>query len=280
MNISSRLAAIFALATASAAHAATAEQAQALVQRFGIPQWQRATAQIKALKANPPNTAMADAWKSLDAETDTATGKAPLARATTPQSADDLMVLSSWLRWRILSENADPRYSYAYAANLHYMRDAKGDFRKEAATFFYHARLALAIDGARCVDRASPDSVAVGFETQPYFQPLVSQVTAMSGKEKGIAMLEAVSLEQLRGERPALGALCSRGAQSVLRAMASGRQPELQKPDGSSSAPATQQKTYTVDVSGIEPSLVPEDQWKQKRTEILNKTLQDAAGLL
>jgi hypothetical protein len=271
----------FCVTTGSADAAPTQEQIKQLIQKNGIPEWQIATAKIKAIHTNPPNSRAAEKWKTLDAETDVLTGKAPLERATTARDVNELHELSLWLRWRILSENADGRYSYAYAANLQHMLDRNGAplYAKEAAVFFFHARLALSIDGARCVDQASPESVAIGYESQPYVRGLIEQIEKMSKKEKAIAMLEAVTLEELRGERPLLGALCTRGAQAMLKAMAFGRKFVEVSPNDSSASESFG-KTYTIDISGIEPEVVPEEQWRKKRREVLDNYIRIAIEAL
>lgn len=247
----------------------------------GVPPWQRAIAQAKALRASPPDESTAEKWKLLDSETDPSTGKAPLARITSPSDAKDFQTVTAWLRWRILSENADGRYSYAYAANLHYMVKPDGTplYPMESAVFFFHARLALAIDGARCVDQSSPESVSFGFESQPYLRPLIERIDKMSKKERAIAILEAVTLEELRGERPPFVQLCAQGTTAMLRAMNAGRQPVEKSSDSSGNISALG-KTYAIDVSGIEPEMISEDQWKAKRRQILDQHVRNAAEAL
>jgi len=264
----------FSVATEAAP---TAEQLKKVIEKNGMPPWKLATEQVKAMRANPPNVLFATTWKALDSEVE----KAALARVTNPQDGNDLNALSMWLRWKILSENADGRYSYAYAANLNYMLDQKGIplYPTEAVVFFLHARLSLAIDGARCKDRASPESVVIGYETQPYLRPLIENVSKISKREKAIAMLEAVTLEELRGERPLLDGLCTRGAATALKALSAGRQVVKQSPNDSESQ-KTFGETYTIDTSGIEPSLLSEEEWKAKRRQILDSQIQSAAESL
>lgn len=285
MNISPRfLFGIFTIVTScafveAAVAAPTLEQMQQFMQKAAIPQWKNAASQMKSVRSSPPDAYAGETWAALDADTNVATGKAPLERVTTPRDGKDMFVLSTWLRWRILSENADARYSYAYASNLHYMRDSKGVFQKEAAVFFFLARLALAVDGARCVDQASPQSVGMGYETQRYIQPLMEQLSQMSKKDKAIAMLEAASIEEMRGERPMLVGLCTRGARTMLKAMTAGRQPERVTASDPRAADSLG-KTYSIDVSGIEPDLLPEDQWRKKRREILDTFISNAVEAL
>ncbi len=256
--------------------APTLEQVKQVLEKKAIPIWHNATTKIKHLIDNPPNAKSAETWKELDAGTNTTTGKAPLARATTAKDGEDLFLIASWLRWRILSENADPRYSYAYAADLHYMRDSRGDFHKDAAIFFYNAKLGLAIDGARCVDKASPESIALGFETQKYTQPLIENIAKMSKIDRASAMLEAVAIEEMRGERPLIEAFCTRDASSMLKAIASGNQPE-KIPSSDSNVAGD---TYSVDVSKVKPQVIPEIEWKKKRREILDGYVKTAIELL
>jgi hypothetical protein len=259
----------------------TVEQVRQVMEKRGAPQWQKSIAQIKAFRANPPDADIAEKWRQLDSETDPSTGKAPLARITSPRDARDFQDMTMWLRWRILSENADGRYSYAYAGNLHYMMKPDGTplYPVESVVFFFHARLALAIDGARCADPSGPESVAFGFESQPYFRPLIERIDKMSRKERAIAILEAVTLEELRGERQPFAALCTQGTKTMLRAMTEGRQP-VEMPSKGSGSMNGLGNTYAVDVSGIEPEMITEDQWRAKRKQILDQQVRNAAEAL
>lgn len=262
--------------TNNANAALTLEQIQQVLQKKAIPIWQNAATKIKYLIKNPPNSKAAETWKELDAETDITTGKAPLARATMAKDGNDLFLIATWLRWRILSENADPRYSYAYAADLHYMRDERGDFHKDAAIFFYNAKLGLDIDGARCADKASPQSIALGFETQKYVQPLIENIAKMSKLDKASAILEAVAIEEMRGERPLLEAFCTSGANSMLKAISAGSKPEKIK-SSDSKIPGD---TYSIDVSKVKPQVIPDIEWQKKRREILDGYVKSAIELL
>lgn len=246
-----------------------------LMQTNSIPQWEKARDQMRWLRLNPPNAAAAETWKSLDTETSFYTGIAPLTKATTPRDSKHLFDLSSWLRWSILSENADGRYSYAYALNLHRMRDENGNFNREAAVFFFHARLALKIDGARCADKSSVESIAAGYETQRNIQPLIEQISQMFLKERAIVLLEAVSLEEVRGERPILSYLCASGGQTILKAINLGRQSGETSPNTSHLG-----NTYSIDTSEIEPEVLPDDQWQKKRREILDDHIRSAINAL
>lgn len=257
--------------------APTVEQLKRVIERSGVPPWKQAIEQAKVLRTNTPNSNSSATWLALDAENE----KAAFARVTNPRDGNDLSILSMWLRWKILSENADGRYSYAYAANLNYMLDQNGLplYAKEAVIFFFHARISIAIDGARCKDQASPESVVYGYETQPYIQPLIEKVSKMSKRDKAFAMLEAVTLEQLRSERPLLDGLCTRGAATALKALAAGRQP-MEQNQNSSASQKLPGKTYAIDTSGIEPDLYSIEEWKVKRRQILDRFIQSAAESL
>ena len=250
----------------------TPEQARRYVDTRSIPQWQQAVAQARAFPARTRDARSASTWKALTEEV--ATGKAPLARATTPVDAVDMALLLDWLRWQVLSENADGRYSYAYAANLAWMRDPAGKpmFRMEGVVFLFHARLALTIDGARCVDATGPEGVMAGFETQPYFAPLLESLRTMPAQEKAAAWLEAISLEEVRGERPPFPALCNRGLATLHKALTAGRQP-VERP----AQPGAPGKTLALDTADSDPDLVPEAEWKALRRQLLEQQIRRAA---
>lgn len=256
--------------------ASTIDQLKLIIQKNGMPPWQKAVEQAKAMRENPSDMYAEGIWKSLDSE---APGKA-FSRVTNPKDGRDLYIFSLWLRWKILTQNADGRYAYAYAANLSYMLDKNGlpIYQKDAAVFFFHGRLSLMIDGMRCVDRASPESVVIAYEAQPYMRPVVEYIAKMASRERAIAMLEAVTLEELRGERPPLKDLCTQGALAAQKALSAGRIPiEKKKGDDSQGMLGTE---YHIDTSGIQPDLVSEEEWKLRRRQVLDNAIRDSAQAL
>jgi len=250
------------------------EQARRYIETRGMPQWQQAAVQARTFPARQRDPRSAATWKALTEEA--AAGKAPLVRATTPVDAVDMALLLDWLRWQVLSENADGRYSYAYAANLAWMKDPAGKpmFRMEGAVFLLHARLALTIDGARCLDRTGPEGVIAGFETQPYFAPVLESLRSLPAHERASAWLEAISIEEVRGERPPFPALCNRGPAAMRKARATGRQP-VEQP----SPPGSPGRTVAIDTTGIEPDLLPEAEWKGLRRQLLDEQMRRAAEM-
>ncbi|WP_394790411.1 hypothetical protein [Rhodoferax sp.] len=191
-------------------HAATFEEVQRIKSHVGIPRWKVAAQRAKAQLADPPDAATAATWRQLDAQTDPLVGKAPLEQTTASNKPEDLLVNASWLRWRILSENADARYSFAYAQNLSRMRNEEGDFDQEAAIFYFHAKLALTLDGMRCTDRTKAEHLMASYVAQDALQPLVQKIGRMQPEDKSAAILEAISLEEMLGERPVMAWLCPR----------------------------------------------------------------------
>lgn len=242
--------------------AMTREQAVQYITRVSMPAWRKAVDDIQNLRRNPLNRRMMETWVSLDTQTDLRTGQAPLARATSPRNANDMFLISGWLRWRILATNADGRYAYAYAANLHAMRDAKNKpYLKEAAVFFFHARLALTIDGARCADQRSAFDVMQRYEAQPRLQALMEDINQMSKKDAAWALLEAVALEGVRGERLPLPGLCTLGElQTNGTVGAPGKHLKPESPFHTNSVLPTAQ-----------PQLIDEKEWSAKRVEIMNQ---------
>lgn len=188
-------------------NATAAQRVQAYKDGVGRKRWQDAAQQVARVRSNPPSQAAAQLWQALDAGVDTASGRTPLARATTPQSGDELALSSTWLRQQVLNQHADGRHSYAYALNLSRM-GRPGEYLMEAAIFLAHARLALQVDADRCADKALAMDVMAGHESQAGLRELDRAVQALPPKQRATAMLEAVILEETLGERPALPWLC------------------------------------------------------------------------
>lgn len=270
------LVASFMCAPASAAP--TYEQLQLYKERVSIPAWKNESQEMEAVRAKLPAPEATRVWESITAASDRDTGKTPLARITNPRNDAELQLFSLWLRWQILSQNADGRYSYAYALNLIRMsRPSGGDYFKEAATFFLHARFALSLDGARCTDPTAMPAIILGYETQATMRPLVERIAKMPMKERAQVMLEAVAIEEMRGERVYRPWLCVKGASLVAEAFRQGRVPEtsIVPEDGSH---ITSGNTHTVDVTGIEPKLIPLDEWRKKRNQEIERTTKSIAS--
>ncbi|WP_295954997.1 hypothetical protein [Rhodoferax sp.] len=207
------LAAALLWACLGAAQATSFADIQRIKSTEGIPRWREAAERTRALRAAPPTDAAAAAWTSLDAETDPQVGKAPLDQTTGALNSADLLVNASWLRWRVLSENADARYSFAYAMDLARMRSGTNNldnYDDEAVIFFFHAKLALTLDGMRCTDRSKAEHLQTWYGGLDRLQPLLQKAARMPLPDKSAAILEAITMEEMLGERPAMGWLCPR----------------------------------------------------------------------
>ena len=261
--------------------APTEEQIKVVMAERSVPNWKKASVQASELRASPPNKSWSEFWRELDAQVKTVSGTAALAKASSPRDANELFANAAWLRWKILSDAGDGRFSYVYSFVLSHMKGPDGDYSREVAVFLYHARLAIAIDGARCADRSSPETFVSGYETQKTFQRLLEQVEKMAPKDKAIALLEAVAIEEMRGERPPYEWLCTQGVRTPLQAMNQGRLPQKVEPsDVDKSNILGRDNTYTIDTSGIKAEFVPENQWKKSRREILDRNISSAIKAL
>jgi rRNA maturation protein Nop10 len=225
-------------------HATSFEDIQRIKTTEGIPRWKQAALRAQALRADPPTAAAAAAWNALDAQTDPEVGKAPLSLTTGATGNTDLLLNASWLRWRILAENADARYSFAYAMDLGRMRNSEGNFDQEATIFLFHAKLALTLDGMRCTDRTKAEHLQTWYATLDRLQPVTQKAARMPRSEKSAAILEAITMEEMLGERPAMGWLCPRRAS-----------------DAETKAP---------------PRFLSDPEWRKYRTDLLEQLTRDA----
>lgn len=233
-------------AQAAAAQSASFEQIQRIKAEVAVPRWRDAANVSRVLRTNPPDAATAEQWQSLDADTDPSVGKMPLERirqAPIAQRNAD----ARWLRWRVLAENADARYSFAYAVQLVQMRDTQGDFEEEAVLFQLHGKLALTLDGVRCTDQTKVNHLQRWYTSQPDARQLEMKAANLTPARRASLVLEAIAIEDMRGERPAMGWLCPR------------REPE--------------NATGTAEVL---PRFLPDAEWRSKRAELLQQLARDA----
>lgn len=252
---------------------ATVEQINGVLTERSIPYWKKEMAQIKELRMSPPNPIWNQNWSGLDTIVKTVSGSAALTKASAPQDVNELFSNAAWLRWKVLADGADGRYSYIYALLLSHMAGPDGDYTREAVVFFLHARLALAIDGARCVDGSSPGVYVSGYESQSSFKRLIEKVEKMPVRARAVAAMEAIAIEEMRGERAPFEWLCTAGIKTSIQAVNQGRQ--FQKieanADGNSKINGAG-NTYAIDTTDISPNYIPENQWKKTRREMLDQS--------
>jgi hypothetical protein len=265
--------------------AATLEQAKDVMQRQGFATWRKAIADTRSFHANPTIPNALDTWEPLDRHV--AEGKHALALqlATTAEGLNNLNSKSFWLKWRVMSEKSDGRYSYAYATNLHYMRNQDGTplFLKESAVFFFHARISVAIDSLRCLEKGIGERIQLAHESQPMVHRMIAEVEKLPTAQKAAAILEAATLEEVLGERPARTDFCRQGVNAIREALTGGRTVKPLGPDEKIANPGLGQtpgNTYTIDVTGIDPALVPDDQWRKARRDYLDNVIRTAASAL
>jgi len=259
--------------------APTEDQVRQVLAERAIPNWKRAAAQISDLKNGLPTTSFQESWATLDDLAKSKSGTAATTRASNPRDADELLANSSWLRWKILADKADGRYSYSYSYLLGQMKNPGGDFLREAVVFFYHGRLAISVDGARCMDRSSTNHFINGYETQPSFQRVRDAIAKMTPNQRATAILEAVAIEEMIGERPPYEWLCVQGVRTMRRALEQGRTPEKVEGTGTS-ALVGRADTYSVDTSAIKAELVSDEEWKRLRRKVLDDVLSGAVKSL
>jgi hypothetical protein len=158
-------------------------------------------------------------WRRLNEATDDTTGTGPLEQVTQPRNDDEERVFQSWLRWRVLSQRADGRYSFAHALNLAARQEATGDWMRAAAVYFFHGRLALLIDSSRCADSAVVEGVLNQVQSSPPMKALAKKVFSLSESEIAWAMTEASILEEVLGPRAPAPWLCKLGGKTAARVL-------------------------------------------------------------
>lgn len=250
------------------------EMVRSNIDQYGIPYWKRAASEIKTIR----NRADTDAYlKQLDnLDTDQSPKSVPelLRKTTTSSDAKELDANMLWLRWKLLSQNADSRFAYTYAYNLSRNHNVNGYLIGEAATFFLLGRLSLTIDGARCADKASHHAALMQIESAPGMRPIVEYLEKLSGSKRAETLMHLVSIEEMRGERKPQVWLCNLGAKSMLQAMDNKENLKVVPSVGQPGSGALVQ----IDTSKIEPKFIDDDRWREARREILINTIRSVVS--
>jgi hypothetical protein len=251
------------------------ELVKKVISEKSVPMWKKRAQDAIALNTNPSDKLWKEIWNSLDNTEKTVSSGAALQNATSPRSQNELGASLEWLRWKILTQGADGRYSYAYSYLLGNLKDSKGDLSTEAAIFLNHARLSLAIENSRCEDKTSSRSIIDGYELQPDFQPILKNTANLPANAKAVSWLEAVAIEEMVGERPVFERMCSMGSKAMLSAIS--KESNIKK---------TKDKDYIggsvnkVDTSKEKVERLPAAEWRKLRREILDKKTAEAAKAL
>lgn len=244
------------------------------INQFGIPHWKQQADAIVEIRKRARDPFYLKQLEELDVESIMTVPKL-LSKAPSESDAKELDAKMLWLRWKVLSQNADGRYAYMYAYNL--SRTKNGDTNESllqtATSYYLLGRLSLQIDGARCEDKASPSVALARYERDPGIQAIADYLAKMSGPKRAEALMHAISIEEMRGERSPQGWLCRLGAQSMLQAVEAKSNVKVIPSEGGSSGVVVQ-----VDTSGVEPQFIDENQWRQIRKDFLDRMISDATS--
>ncbi len=245
-------------------------RARQLIEKKIMPQWLKDIAKTRSYVKNPPNAFYAGIWKRLDAETDISKEQIPRRLGYAKTRRED-SANAVWLKWRILSNTADPRFSYIYSLYV----SRKNEF--QSMIFLYHARLSLAIDAARCSDRTALETIRYELEHKREFQQLIDRFNRRPGQDRAMAILIAAGLEYVLGERPPNPTICSKGSRTLMKAVIGGAKRKKLDTDDPRAKQHLFGSTYEVDTSGIEPGMISEERWLAKRREILDTAIRNAS---
>jgi hypothetical protein len=236
--------------------------------------WEKSIAETRELRRNPPNAEVKKLWEDLDRSVRESKDGVPPEKIISPKDSAEVAAIMAWLRWRVLSEKADSRYGYFYAAYLNHVTDPNGGrlFANEAGIFLLHARLSLLIDDAWCLDRASLSVVQRRLNTFAFFRPVVDALGATDKKQTSKLLLQALTIEYVLKRKNKWADICKHGALTAMNAL------EANVPR--TVGPATSDlnsKSVLLDVSNIEPKFVDESVWQQKRNAIWSRNVQSVS---
>lgn len=244
------------------------------INHVGIPHWKQQADAIVEIRKRARDPYYVKQLEELDVESATTVPKL-LGKAPRESDAKELDAKMLWLRWKVLSQNADSRYAYMYAYNLSHTRTASTheSLLRTAASYYLLGKLSLQIDGARCEDNASPSVALAQFEREPAIRAIADYLAKMSGPKRAEALLHAISIEEMRGERSPQAWLCRLGAQSMLKALDAISTAKVVPSEGVPSGAVVQ-----IDTSGVEPQFIDENQWRQMRKAILDRMVSDVTS--
>lgn len=243
------------------------------IDTYGVPYWEKAAGQIKAIRARVTHPFHVQILENLDSESRAGHVNEALDSITNNSDPNALDAKMLWLRWNILAENTDGRFAYAYAYGLSRSKNERGSLMNEAATFFLLGRTSLAIDGARCADRASPQVAVIRLENDPRMRPIIKYIEGLSGPKKAEMLMHVVSIEEMRGERKPQEWLCNLGAMATLQALENKENISVVQSNNKS----LPENVIVVNTSNVTPEFVAEDRWRKARKDILDNTIRSVA---
>lgn len=226
-----------------------------------IPYYSNSKSRTNNVIINPPTPAYKATWDALNEAERGKTTKELLAFAMEGTDPHERSAKLIWLRWKILDGNADSRYSYAYAYLLSITKDAGSatTMMQSAATFLFQARIALAIDGAHCLDQASPPNARRSMEQVPQMSPIINYIANGPKSEVADSLVNAIAIEKFRPNRPPSNWLCNLGAASALKSI------------NDPSAIKISNGNIYIDASNTSPEFASSDTWLQRKKSIISE---------
>jgi hypothetical protein len=191
-------------------HGEQLKQLKQLQKESAIPVWQFSIHQIKTYYESMQESLVLQKWRLLNDWLIQHPQVAPIAIVTSPKDDIELGIYASWLRWQILVNNADGRYSYAYVFLLSQLHSQQDDYSEEMLTFFAHARFALQIDELRCANPKNSGFFSKEFEALEQMQMVLSMLDNLSADQKKRLQLNVQTIEEVRGERQPMAWLCAK----------------------------------------------------------------------
>jgi hypothetical protein len=273
LNIKKKLLTGILLFTSSYSFALSIDSAKNEIKKNANTTWKYNIDQINNYIQNEKDSETLKIWDYLNKLYEKDAEKEIIDLFFNVKSGEEAAAIRDWLRWIILTKNADGRYAYLYSYILDYEERRKRKKEKHSIVFYTLAHLSTEMDSLYCADKSARRVITNKYEKEPHMQALNEQKSKYSKNEMLNYAFNALSIEELRGARKPLAVYCQYSNNSILQAIKLGRTPKIETIQDGPMKGITIANDFSIDTSDIPQEYISKEDFLQEREKYIDSVI-------
>ena len=261
------------LFTSSYSFAFSIESAKDEIKKSANTTWKYNIDQINNYIQNEKDSETLKIWDNLNKLYEKDAEREIIDLFSSVKSGEEAAAIRDWLRWIILTKNADGRYAYLYSYILDYEERRKRKKEKNSIVFYTLAHLSTEMDSLYCADKSARRIITNKYEKEPHMQALNEQKSKYSKQEMLNYAFNALSIEELRGAREPKAVYCQYSNNSILQAIKLGRTPKIETIQNGPMKGVTVASDFSIDTSDIPQEYISKEDFLKEREKYIDSVI-------
>lgn len=260
-----------ALFSSSQVSAFTVQDLRNDITHKGVPIWKHQADTMRKFVEKNNGSEVQKIWEELSQLTEKNMDEEFERFIVNPPTEQAMVVYANWLRWKILTKNADGRYAYYYAYLIQrgYEKSGNESMKNEPMIFYVLAHLSSEIDSLYCADKSARGQITRQYEQKDFMTGVNNIKLTKSKSEMLQYFVNALSIEEMRGPRPPQAVFCRQGYESISKAVKLGRMPTAKVIAEGPMKGITVSDDSTVDTSDIQPEYISNEAFLDQREKFI-----------